>query len=100
MQTNSSEADATIFSSFGAATLDHVAGQINLVSTIDVDDELRGIEIQDRNAVGSESSVGFPLEATAASKVCLILANSSMKKLAVEPVPTPTTLLRSSLGAI
>lgn len=40
------------------------------------------------------------LEGTAASKVCRILANSSMKQLAVEPVPTPTMLLRSSLGAM
>lgn len=43
-----------------AATLDHVAGLINLVGAVDIDIKLwRGIEIQDSNAMGGESSVGF-----------------------------------------
>ena len=49
MQTNSSEADATIFLGEAAPPpLIMLQAEINLVSTIDVDDELwRGIEIQD-----------------------------------------------------
>ena len=45
-------------------------------------------------------SVEASLEETAASKVCFIAANWSIKQLVVEPVPTPTMLLLESNGAI
>jgi hypothetical protein len=74
-----------------AAALDHGHVRGDLVGAVDVDFHLAGlVQVDDADAVLFQAlGGGHRLEATAASIFPLMWANSSMKKLAVEPVPTP-----------
>jgi FAD/FMN-containing dehydrogenase len=92
---------ATIFSRVrrGAAALDQVQVLVALVGAVDVELQLaHAVQLIHRDAVALEALGGGFGAGDGAVERGLVLASRSMKKLAVEPVPTPTMLLSSREG--
>ena len=76
-----------------AAALDHAAGRVDLVGAVDVDRQaldLVGVEHLDAVRAQPRACCASLLETAPAMRSC-IGASASMKRLTVEPVPTPIT---------